>query len=1095
MLKSQEQLDAAAHERVYDLAWQLSADALVLTDSAGIILDVNPAFCTLFGLTREQALGSSFAALFPAESREQMIDGYGKLFASREAPHSRETSVSYRGRRLVIDSRFAFLPSDSAPVALLTSVRDVTEQRQREETLLQQTRYEHALTECSRTLLNSAPDEDARQRWFGEALEHLRQAAQADRAYLFENFDDPQAGFCSGIRAEAHAPDVPANLGNPRSRKIPWSDVPERNRLALAAGEAAGGPVEESFAGHPEMIARLHGQGIRSVLFLPIHFEGRWWGYVGLDDCTGPRVWSELDVRLLQTAAEMFGMSIQRHQVTDALQQQHRYQRALAYCSQSLLNNPQDAAQERRLLEQALQALMQAVEASRAHIFRSFDDPEVGECFGMVAETCAPGVQAQIGTSVNRRFPWSQAPEIMRNTLADGRPFGGPITRSFASHPQWIEIFLQQMNPLLSIQLFPIHIAGEWWGFIGFDDVVSAREWSDAEITVLRTASEIVASALERWQGWQLLEQRVQARTAEVVESNERLLAEIGQRRRAEADLARRLQAEQTLTQISARLLRHAEPLETFRQTLEGLGELVRARRMVLIVVQEGASPFETDNFQWYAAGEAPLPPDIAIQFRTHCPWLWQSLRDATAIYLSQPDELPADASEDKAFLLAHNVARLALIPLITDGRITAVLASSDLEVGFDDQPENLRILQLGANLIASMLQREAIVATLEQRVADRTQELSTLFDITLLTGEAASLKEMLEPAVQRLAEIGYWQAVCVHLLGEEAEKLTLVAQRGLDDAALSQVREIAMTPGVAEFLVQTRRQAVMGRLTDLQGIVPAAYDLLQFQVCSISQLVARGRTLGLLTAYRTGNDNFSLSQTSLLQALADQLGIAVENHHLQRQTTEMAAMAERQRLARELHDSITQSMYSQTLFARTGRYALEDGDLAKAEASLRKLEEDTRISLGEMRLLLFQLQPFSLGDLSLEEAIEQRFDAVERRLAIAASFEADGAYTFSDDVLPELYRIIMEALNNALKHASARHVSIEVRRAGDVLGVRVVDDGAGFCPEDVRGGMGLETMRQRAAQIGGLFSIESGPGAGTRVALELPLAYAVVLE
>lgn len=960
-------------------------------------------------------------------------------------------------------------------------------QRAQRQQLETKSAYAEALARCSGTLLTGRQDHVSRLELLNSALEPLRVAARASRAYLFENFDDPEEGFCSGIRAEACAPGVPPNLSNPNSQKIPWSAAPEQNRTLLANGRPVGGPIEETFAGKPEIIAWLQNLKIASVLFLPIHIDGAWWGYVGFDDCNGPREWYESDVALLQAAAQMFGSTLQRWQVNEALETQYRYQRALARCSQILLNNPSGAEQERHLLEEALYHLMQAVDASRAYVARNFVVPEIGPCLGIFAEVCAPGVLPDIENPGNRRFPWSRLPQTMHDALAAGRPFGGPVAEAFASTPALLAGLGQHRNPLLSVQNFPIHFADRWWGLVGFDDVVTARSWNEGEITVLRTAAEMLSSALQRWEGLQLLEHRVEERTSDLIAINRRLLAEIEQRQRAEAGLARRLEVEHALATFSTRLLEQRSATQALRETLQGLGEIVNARRVMLVFLSPESSPFDRQSFQWHAPDEESLASDVLGRFITSCPWLWQQLLAGKMILLKNLSELPAEAQADRAFLAGQSIRSLLLFPMMVGKQLTAVLSCTNFNDDVNKQPENLRVLQVGADLVENMLRREAVLATLEQRVADRTQELTTLFDIIILAGEAGSLPEVLEPAVQHIAKLDYCQAICIHLLSPEEDTLTLLAQRGVPEPHLTQLSAIRIAARLRQLLKRSKQELLVGRLPDLAVTLPDELKLPQFQFYFGSQLRTQGKAIGLLSAYRVGDVGFSLSQISLLDALAEQLGLAVENHNLQRKTKEAAILGERQRLARELHDSITQSMYSQVLFARAGRYAVEDGDAAKVDESLAQLENSTLAALKEMRLLLFQLRPFTLEGMSLEQAIEERFDDLERRLGIDATCHFETDYPFEANTVAELYRVVMEALNNALKHSAATHVSVQLQRRNEAVCLTVADNGVGFEVHNVRMGMGLETMRQRVAQIDGRLTIDAAPGAGTRVVLQLP--------
>jgi signal transduction histidine kinase/ligand-binding sensor domain-containing protein len=202
------------------------------------------------------------------------------------------------------------------------------------------------------------------------------------------------------------------------------------------------------------------------------------------------------------------------------------------------------------------------------------------------------------------------------------------------------------------------------------------------------------------------------------------------------------------------------------------------------------------------------------------------------------------------------------------------------------------------------------------------------------------------------------------------------------------------------------------------------------------------------------------------------------------------AVMEERQRLARELHDSVTQLIYSQVLSADIGRKLLRQGKLPALEKTLNELGGVAVQSLKEMRLLLYELRPSFFEQEGLRNALELRLDSVERRSHVDATLEIEG----DPDQLPaqvswELYRVMIEALNNALKHAQASEVRVRLSvRAVDGgpaqhVDVEVCDNGIGFDPQTTgAGGMGLGNMAERAAKIGAQLEISSSPGQGARV-------------
>lgn len=219
---------------------------------------------------------------------------------------------------------------------------------------------------------------------------------------------------------------------------------------------------------------------------------------------------------------------------------------------------------------------------------------------------------------------------------------------------------------------------------------------------------------------------------------------------------------------------------------------------------------------------------------------------------------------------------------------------------------------------------------------------------------------------------------------------------------------------------------------------------------------------------------------------MAEQLAVIIQNQRLREQSLNMVRVLERQRLARELHDSVAQRIYGLHLFARAGEDAVVDGDLDEARLRLRQVEENALYSLREMRLLLYQLRPLALQSQSLVAAFEERFSLVEQRLGISAQLEVDTSPELPEAIEEELYYIITEALNNALKHAQATEVRLRFSSLDDRLLIAIEDNGQGFDPKQQTPGLGLENMCSRADKIDALVEIVSAVGQGTTVRINL---------
>ncbi len=248
--------------------------------------------------------------------------------------------------------------------------------------------------------------------------------------------------------------------------------------------------------------------------------------------------------------------------------------------------------------------------------------------------------------------------------------------------------------------------------------------------------------------------------------------------------------------------------------------------------------------------------------------------------------------------------------------------------------------------------------------------------------------------------------------------------------------------------------------------------------------LSAGDKVLGILeVGWRTPYP-YTEKDHALLTAIGQQMGVALENVRLQQHSQQLAVLEERQRLSRELHDSVTQSVYSLTLFAEAGQEWAEVGDLDRIRHNLTRIGEIAQQALKDMRLLVYELQPSHLEKAGLVGALRHRLNAVEKRAGVQARLLTDHTLELAKSVEEAFYGIAQEALNNALKHADAASVTIYIRASGEYVELEIVDDGKGFDPDVAgdRGGLGLTTMRERAEKAGGSLNILSTPGEGTRV-------------
>jgi signal transduction histidine kinase len=257
-----------------------------------------------------------------------------------------------------------------------------------------------------------------------------------------------------------------------------------------------------------------------------------------------------------------------------------------------------------------------------------------------------------------------------------------------------------------------------------------------------------------------------------------------------------------------------------------------------------------------------------------------------------------------------------------------------------------------------------------------------------------------------------------------------------------------------------------------------------------LAPLKVRGNTIGCIAVVsQEPGRRFGTPDLTLLENIASDVASALENARLYFHAQQSAVDIERQRLARELHDSVTQSLYSLTLLANGWGTMASNNKLPDVPGSFKQLVDVGQQALKEMRLLIHQLRPPILEQAGLAGALRQRLEAVERRVEIKTKLLVDGAVdNLSLDVQEQLFNIAQEALNNSLRHAHAKSVLIEINVDHGMVLMSVEDDGIGYDPESVSTGLGTLTMRERAAQIGGSVQVRTAQNAGTTVEVTVQL-------
>jgi signal transduction histidine kinase len=251
--------------------------------------------------------------------------------------------------------------------------------------------------------------------------------------------------------------------------------------------------------------------------------------------------------------------------------------------------------------------------------------------------------------------------------------------------------------------------------------------------------------------------------------------------------------------------------------------------------------------------------------------------------------------------------------------------------------------------------------------------------------------------------------------------------------------------------------------------------------------LLVKERVIGFLALFHSRSHYYTSQHANLVCALANQAAVALENARLYGQAQELAVLQERQRLARELHDSVSQALYGIVLGTRTALALLEQNS-EKLSLLLENVHAQAETGLIEMRTLIFELRPESLEMDGLVAALKKQAEIVQTRYGLSIEMELGEERLLPFIVKEALYRIAQEALHNIVKHA---HVtSARLRLSGSNAGIllEISDTGLGFNPEQsFPGHLGLLSMRERLERLGGRLEIRSVPGQGTALRALIP--------
>jgi signal transduction histidine kinase len=380
----------------------------------------------------------------------------------------------------------------------------------------------------------------------------------------------------------------------------------------------------------------------------------------------------------------------------------------------------------------------------------------------------------------------------------------------------------------------------------------------------------------------------------------------------------------------------------------------------------------------------------------------------------------------------------------------------------------------------------------LEKRVEERTRDLQTVLEVSRNVASTLELRPLLRIFIDQVRQVADYNRSSIFLV--EGSDLVMFSSRvaGEDQQPASLRFPIAAIEPVWRKVGNQQACIIDAFFGDSEEAV--AYRsvftdvmeaLLPIRSWMGIPLVVKDQVIGMITLSSHTEAFYTEEHAQIVTAIAHQAAIAIENARLYEQAQQLAAIEERQRLARELHDSVSQALYGIALGSRTARTLL-DRDPARAVQPVDYVLQLAEAGLAEMRALIFELRPESLETEGLVAALDKQVAATAARYGIEVLADLGEEPALAMPEKQVFYRIGQEALHNVVKHAHASRVEVRLLRNNGTLALQISDNGVGFESNgSFPGHMGLVSMRERAESIGARLSVQSEPGAGTSVTLE----------
>jgi PAS domain S-box-containing protein len=462
---------------------------------------------------------------------------------------------------------------------------------------------------------------------------------------------------------------------------------------------------------------------------------------------------------------------------------------------------------------------------------------------------------------------------------------------------------------------------------------------------------------------------------------------------------------------------------------------------------------------------------------RTNDP-LWQALISKESI---QVFESVQNGKTNRFYhQLTSGYPRILILPLrTTDGDPVGLLLGATSNFECKKHWNTLaNISEMGSNAINRVKGTEQA----QRESGERIKEIDMLQEAIRISSDVIEP----EKAIGEILEViihGY-DVIKGGVYVKEGESARLICSRGVNPGVVEKNRILSLESDLWHFVYGAPLSVTKEIPDNLSWAVNKIEDL---ELIAIP-ISVEAQKVGLLCLLVNSIDDYDQNDLLRILLISKHFGAVLTRQKLNLQTGEDAIVEERRRLARDLHDSVTQLLYSLVMYSGSISKYAQSKDWEEIEPLTTKMQSISTSALREMRLMIYQLRPEMLEISGLQDTLYRRLEAVEGRSGIKYELFCNLTTNMPPEIENGLYNIIQEALNNILKHSNATKISVRIEDDTHHASVEIVDNGVGFNQSSACGGVGLSSMKERVEKMGGRLDITSTPNQGTRVRVQCGL-------